>query len=155
MFDDKEYLSKEGLEKMKLELEDLATNKRKEVAERLEYAKSLGDLSENAEYQEAKEAQSMLENKIARLEDVIRRAVVITKHHGGVVQVGSTVIIKKESSNDKKEYEIVGHEEADVSEGKISNESPLGMALIGAKKGETVSFSGPNGEIKYKVLDIK
>ncbi len=152
--DNSEYLSKERLKEIKEELEDLKTNKRKEVAERLEYAKSLGDLSENSEYDEAQDQQSFLEERILHLEDITRRAVVITGHKGDKVGIGSSVKIKKISSGETKEYKIVGPEEVDVSNGKISNHSPIGMALIGKKKGEEIKALGPNGELHYKIIDI-
>lgn len=149
-----EYLSKERLEEIENELEDLKTNKRKEIAERLEYAKSLGDLSENSEYKEAKEQQSFLEEKIARLEDIIRRAVIIIKHKGDIIRIGSSTEIKNLNSGDIKNFTIVGPEEVDIAGGKISNLSPLGSALVGRKKGETVSVVSPNGEVKYKIIEI-
>ncbi len=152
--DNSEYLSKKRLEELKEELEDLKTNKRKEVAERLEYAKSLGDLSENSEYDEAQDQQSFLEERILRLEDIIRRAVVIKGHKGDKVGVGSSVKIKKIGSGEIREYKIVGPEEVDVSSGKISNQSPIGAALIGKKKNEEITAMGPNGELRYKIIDI-
>jgi len=151
---DKKYLSKEGLEKIKKDLAEML-EERKAVSEHIKYAKSLGDLSENAEYSDAKEEQAMLEEKIAHLEDVVRRGVVIKKQEGGVAGLGSTVVIKKIGGDSELSYEIVGAEEADISASKLSNESPLGSALIGAKKGEEVGFSTPGGEVKYKVLEVK
>ena len=152
--DNSEYLSKERLREIEEELKDLKTNKRKEIADRLEYAKSLGDLSENAEYKEAKEQQSFLEEKIARFEDIVRRAVIITKQKGDIVRVGSSTRIKNLDSGDEKEYMIVGPEEVDIARGKISNLSPIGSALVGKKKGEIVSVISPNGEVKYKIVNI-
>ncbi len=152
--DNSEYLSKERLKEIEEELEDLKTGKRKEIADRLEYAKSLGDLSENAEYKEAKEQQSFLEEKIARFEDIVRRAVIITGHKGDTVSIGSTVKVKKTDSGETKEYQIVGPEDVDVLNGKVSNQSPLGMALIGKKKGDTADAISPKGEIEYKIIKI-
>ena len=129
-----EYLSKEGLEKLKNELEYLKTDKRKEIADRLKHAKSLGDLSENAEYKETLEAMSLAEDRIEKLEDIIKRAVVIEKGSGSSVQLGSSVKIRKETDGKICEYVLVGQEETDVSIGKISNQSPIGGALIGKKK---------------------
>lgn len=149
-----EYLSKEGLEKLKNELESLKTKKRKEIADRLKYAKSLGDLSENAEYKEALEAMNLVEDRIEKLEDIIKRAVVIEKGSGTSVQLGSAVKIKKETDGKICEYVLVGQEEADISLGKISNQSPLGCALVGRKKGEMVKVLTPNGEIKYTIENI-
>ena len=151
--DNSEYLSKERLREIEEELKDLKTNKRKEIADRLEYAKSLGDLSENAEYKEAKEQQSFLEEKIARFEDIIRRAVIITEHKGDTIEIGSSVKIKKTDSGDVKIYKIVGPEEVDILSGKISNQSPVGSALIGKKKGDTVTIESPKGKIEYKIIE--
>ena len=149
-----EYLSKEGLEKLKNELEYLKTDKRKEIADRLKHAKSLGDLSENAEYKETLEAMSLAEDRIEKLEDIIKRAVVIEKGSGSSVQLGSSVKIKKETDGKICEYVLVGQEEADISLGKISNQSPLGGALMGKKKGDTVKVTTPGGEIKYIIENI-
>src|SRR3990167_11171624 len=134
---DSTYFSKEGLAKLKKELESLKTKKRKEVAGRLEYAKSLGDLSENAEYQEAKEEQQVLEARIADLEDILGRAVLISHQTpASFVDVGSVVIAQKEGNLKEDCYFIVGREEADPDQNRISNESPLGRALLGKKKWE-------------------
>ena len=149
-----EYLSKEGLEKLKNELESLKTDKRKEIADRLKHAKSMGDLSENAEYKETLEAMNLMEDRIEKLEDIIKRAVVIEKSSGSTVQLGSVVKIKKEVDGKICEYVLVGQEEADVSLGKISNHSPIGGALMGKKKGDTVKVAAPGGEIKYTVENI-
>ena len=151
---DNEYLSKEGLEKLKKELEFLKTGKRKEIADRLKHAKSLGDLSENAEYKETLEAMNLAEDRIEKLEDIIKRAVVIEKSSGSSIQLGSAVKIKKETDGKICEYVLVGQEEADVSLGKISNRSPLGSALVGKKKGDTVKVATPGGEIKYTIENI-
>ena len=149
-----EYLSKEGLEKLKNELESLKTDKRKEIADRLKHAKSLGDLSENAEYKETLEAMSLMEDRIEKLEDIIKRAVVIEKGSGSTVQLGSSVKIKKEIDGKICEYFLVGQEEADISLGKISNQSPIGRALMGKKKGDMVKVATPGGEINYTIENI-
>lgn len=149
-----QYVSAEGLEKLKKELVELKTTVRKEIAHRIESAKALGDLSENAEYQEAKDAQSQNETRIAELEDLIREAVIISENHRtDVVDIGSTVKV----SNGKGEisYTIVGSEEADPSGGKISNESPLGRAFLGKKKGETVDVKVPSGTQTFTIKDIR
>lgn len=149
-----EYLSAEGLEKLKQELNELKTVKRKEIALRLEHAKTLGDLSENAEYQETKEEQSLVESQIAGLEETIREAVLIKKEHGtDKVTVGSTIRIT--SDRGEESYTIVGSEEANPAEGKISNESPLGRAFLERKMGETVEVRTPGGAVAYKILEIK
>jgi len=149
-----EYLSKEGLEKLKNELESLKTDKRKEIADRLKHAKSLGDLSENAEYKETLEAMNLMEDRIEKLEDIIKRAVVIEKGSGSSVQLGSAVKIKKEADGKICEYILVGQEEADISLGKISNQSPIGRALSGKGKGDKVKVLTPGGEINYTIENI-
>ena len=120
----------------------------------MKHAKSLGDLSENAEYKETLEAMSLAEDRIEKLEDIIKRAVVIEKGSGSSVQLGSSVKIKKETDGKICEYVLVGQEEADVSIGKISNQSPIGGALMGKKKGDTVKVTTPGGEIKYIIENI-
>ena len=149
-----EYFSEEGLEKLKQELEELKTVKRHEIATRLEHAKSLGDLSENAEYQEAKEEQSLLESQIVEIEEVLRNAVIIKKDaHSSLVQVGSTVGVASEHGEET--FTIVGSEEADPKAGKISNESPLGKTFLGHKIGEKVEVKTPGGIVHYSILAIK
>ncbi|MBX4216170.1 transcription elongation factor GreA [Candidatus Parcubacteria bacterium] len=151
-----EYLSEEKLRELEKELEMLRTVKRKEIAESLEFAKSLGDLSENSEYIQAREDQANVEERIAKLESVLKSAVVVSKHHSSIVEVGSTVVVEKSGgANGPQKYQIVGSEEADMSVGKISNTSPLGAALFGRKKGETVSFKSPKGPSSYVIVDIE
>ena len=155
--EEKEYLTEEHLVELKKEFEDLTTNKRQDIAQRLEFAKSLGDLSENSEYKDAKEEQFFLEAKIAHLERVIRNAVIISKKEkSDTAQLGSVVTVQKQGDGDnvKQEYRLVGSEEANVAEGKISNESPLGIEIIGKKKGGVVEIKAPSGKIKYKIIDI-
>lgn len=149
-----EYLSPEGLEKLKRELEELKTVHRREIAKRLEAAKALGDLSENAEYQEAKEAQSLNEAKIQELEEVLRDVVLIRKPaHARSVQIGSTIEV--ESVHGRETFTIVGSEEADPPSGKISNESPMGQAFLGRAVGDTVSIKTPAGNDTYQVQKIR
>jgi len=149
-----QYVSAEGLEKLKTQLNELKTVARKEIAERIEAAKALGDLSENAEYQEAKDAQSQNEARIAELEELLREAVVISEHHRtDIVDVGSTVVAK--SDQGEVSYTIVGSEEARPAQGKISNESPLGKAFLGKKKGERVEVKTPMGSQVYTIRDIQ
>ena len=150
---DAKYVSEEGLEKLKKELQELKTAKRKDIAMRLEHAKSLGDLSENAEYQEAKEGLSMLEAHISEMEEMVRNAVIIKKNGSSdKVQVGATIHIK--SDKGEEYYTIVGSEEASPTEGKISNESPLGRAFLEHKIGDTVQVKTPRGTTKYAILGI-
>lgn len=148
------YFSEEGLEKLKKELEHLKTVKRREIASRLEHAKSLGDLSENAEYQETKEEQSMVENQIAELEETVRNAVIIKKSNSSdKVEIGSN--IKVRSDKGEQYFSIVGSQEANPLEGKISNESPLGKAFLERKVREMVEVKTPKGTTKYEILEIK
>lgn len=148
-----EYVSEEGLEKLKKELQELKTTKRQDLAARLEHAKTLGDLSENAEYQEAKEEQSLVESQIAELEEVIRNAVLIKGHRTDQVTVGSTVRVR--SDNGEESYTIVGSEEANPAQGKISNESPIGKSFLGRKVGDDVEVKTPAGAIMYSIVDIR
>ncbi|TSC53846.1 MAG: transcription elongation factor GreA [Parcubacteria group bacterium LiPW_39] len=148
-----QYLSEEGFEQHKQELEELKL-KRQEIAERLEEAKALGDLSENQEYIAAKEAQAFNEGKILELEQLLRDAQVIDKNKKiSVVQIGSTVEIKNNAKT--QTFTIVGSEEANPARGKISNESPLGKAFLGRKVGETVEAETPGGKVSYKITSIK
>ncbi len=149
-----EYLSPEGLGKLKAELEELKTVKRREIALRLEASKALGDLSENAEFQEAKEAQSLNEARIQELEEIIRNAILIEKPKDShTVQVGSTIEV--ESGRGRELFTIVGSEEADPARGKISNESPTGRAFLGRTVGEKVTAKTPAGEETYKIRRIR
>ncbi len=149
-----EYLSEEALEKLRQELLNLKTQKRQEIAARLEHAKSLGDLSENAEYQEAKEEQTLMEQRIAELEERLREAVVMAKPvQNDRVSIGSTVRIKTDGR--ETVYMIVGSEEADPAAGKISNESPLGKAFLGKKAGEKVEVKTPGGAMVYTIAEIR
>lgn len=149
-----EYLSPAGLEKLKRELEDLKTTKRREIALRLEAAKALGDLAENAEYQEAKEAQSLNEAMIQDLEEMLRDVVVIQKPtNAHVVAIGSTIEV--DSSHGHETFTIVGSEEADPLAGKISNESPLGRSFLGTSVGQAVVIKSPSGNTTYKIKKIR
>ena len=151
---DKQYLSKEKLEELKNELNQLKTVKRGEIAERLKAAKDFGDLSENSEYSEAREEQARVEGRIFELEEMLKQASIIEKS-GSVseVHVGSTVTVKKDGKT--LSYNIVGSNETIPEEGKISNESPLGKALLGRKGGENVSFQTPGGEVFYTINKIE
>lgn len=147
------HLTKERFEELKEELEQAKKEGRNDIAERLKRAKEFGDLSENAEYSEAKEAQSKLEANIIELENIIRNAVIIKKTHGKkTIDLGATVKVEK----DKKEFEytIVGSNEANPEKRLISNESPLGSAFIGKKEGDVVEVETPKGTAKYKILEI-
>lgn len=149
------YLSPEGIERLKNELQELKTAKRHEIAKRLQDAKELGDLSENAEYLEAKEAQSLNESRIAELEELLKNVVVIgTPQRKDTVEIGSTIEVKSKD-NGVERFSIVGSEEAKPAEGKISNESPLGRAFLGKKIGDEVEIKTPKGMAKYKVIKIE
>lgn len=150
-----EYLTKEKYDELVKELDNLKKVKRKEVAESLEYAKSLGDLSENAEYQEAREWQANIEDRISKLESILKSAEIVSAYHGETVGIGSTVSVQKQGETANKIYKIVGSEEADMSAGKLSNKSPIGAALMGKKKGQTFSCSTPIGTVSYKIIDVK
>ena len=151
-------LTPEGYEKLKQEIEHLSTEKRREVAERIRIARQFGDIAENAEYDDAKNDQMLLEHRIARLEDQLRNARVIEKGEitSDVVSVGSVVRLRDVDAKQTVEYYIVGSAEANPSESKLSNESPVGKAIMGHKKGETVEVTTPRGaRLKYKILEIK
>ncbi|MCX6764693.1 MAG: transcription elongation factor GreA [Candidatus Nealsonbacteria bacterium] len=147
------YLTKEGLEKFKKELEESKTVKRKEISERLKHAASFGDLAENAAYHEAKEAQAFLEDRINELRKIISGAMVVENQKNGRVQIGSSVTIS--SIDGEEKFQIVEHEEANSFAGKISFQSPLGKLLLGKLEGETVKFQTPQGKIDYKIIKIE
>jgi len=166
---DADYITKEKRKELELELEDLKGPKRKEILASLQYAKSLGDLSENAEYHQAREEQGKLEERIVKIEQILKSSQ--TVHHNGgnnVVEVGSKVIVKKVptesrgstiagaigTGNEEKTFTIVGSEEADMVKGKISNKSPFGVALFGKSKGDNVTFQTPSGLVNYKILSV-
>lgn len=149
-----QYFSQEGLEKLKQELDHRTNVLRPEIAARIREAKEQGDLSENAEYTEAKESQSLNEGRIEEIKTVLENAVLITDTKGSSkVSVGSSV--KVESKTGTKTYVIVGAAESNPLEGFISNESPLGAAFLGRKKGDTFKVKTPKGESEFKILDIK
>ena len=146
------YLTAGGLEKLKVELHELITVERPRVAARIHEAKLDGDLSENAEYEDAKQEQSFLEGRIATLELQIRNAEVIEKGKGDSVGIGSKVVIK--GLDGEETFTIVGSAEAAPREGRISNESPVGSALMGRKKGDTVTVQAPAGPIEYTLVNV-
>ncbi|OKZ75174.1 MAG: transcription elongation factor GreA [Clostridium sp. 26_22] len=150
-------LTQEGYDNLDKELNYLKTEKRAEIADRIKVALGFGDLSENSEYDEAKTAQAENEVKIAELENKIRHAKIIDEKEidTDTVQIGNTVKVLDIEFDEKVEYTIVGSTEVDLAENKISNESPLGAALLGAKKNQTVDVNAPAGIMKYKILQIK
>ncbi len=153
---DKQYLTSEKMQEFRKELEFLKTEKRKQVAENLEYTKKLGDLSENAEYHDARQVQAEVEDRISHLENLIKTAVIVDGSDSalkeGMVSIGSTVKVQKEGEKEVREYKIVGSEEADMAHGKVSNLSPLGSALLGKKKGDKVDVNTPKGKIVYTLI---
>ena len=152
-------LTPEGLDKLKAEIEHLSVEKRREVAERIKEAREFGDISENSEYDDAKNEQAMLEARIASLEDKLRSASVINASElsSDVVRVGSLVSVKDEGSGKALKYTIVGSTEANPSENRLSNESPVGKALLGRKKNDSVKVTLPNGkkrELTITKIDV-
>ena len=149
------YLSPQKFKELQEELEHLRTVKRREIADSLELARSFGDLSENAEYQKARDDQEELEEKIAFIDDMLRRAVLVEGHHSTIAELGSTVHVKKGTEGAKLTFTIVGSAEADLVNGKISNESPIGAAMLGKKKGDTFEVTTSKGTTKYSILQIE
>lgn len=148
------YLTQDGLEKLKSELSDIENNKLKEIANKIADARDLGDLSENAEYHEAKEQQSFLAGRASELKYKIKHASIIEKSKmNGIVAVGSEVIV--DAGSQKIEFEIVGSDESDPANGKISADSPIGRALLGNKVGSSIKAQTPAGERIYKISSIK
>jgi len=147
------YLSKEGLEQIRQELDQLVNVRRSEIAARIHEAKEHGDITENAEYEDAKNEQAFVEGRIQALSALVKNAVVIEENHSAThVQIGSTVTIS--SKDGRESFMIVGSAEAAPADGRISNESPVGRALLGRKKGDEVTVSVPAGDSKYKILSI-
>jgi transcription elongation factor GreA len=155
MPDSQQYLTSEKLQEFKKELDFLLNEKRKQVAENLEYAKKLGDLSENAEYHEARQVQAEVEDRIMRLENLIKTAKILDSQHGDVASIGSTVKVKKDGESEIKIYKIVGSEEADMASGKVSNLSPLGSSILGKKSGDKFEFNTPKGKVSYSLVSIE
>ena len=157
MNQNQEYIGREKHNQLQLELEHLKTVARKEVAKQLDYAKSLGDLSENAEYHEARDKQADIEDRIKQIESKLRQAIIVdeqsTGHHK--VGIGSKVKILKKGSTEALEFTLVGSEEADMENNKISYQSPLGGALLGHKKGELITVDTPKGTVEYTIEAIK
>ncbi len=149
-----DYITKEKKKELEKELEYLKGPKRVEILEALAYAKSLGDLKENAEYHQVREDQGKLEDRILKIEQILQSSQVVSGGGGDVVEVGSKVTVLKEGGSEEKTYQIVGGEEADMAQGKISNRSPFGEALFGKKKGDDVSFKTPNGVVNYKIVKV-
>jgi transcription elongation factor GreA len=151
-------ITPEGLEKLKTELEELQTTRRREVAERIKEAREFGDIAENSEYDDAKNEQAMLEQRIAQMEERVRRAIVVDKDQVDtrVVSVGVKVHVKDQKTGDSRKFQLVGTAEANPAEEKLSHESPIGKALMGRKRGEIVSVEVPRGgSRKLKITKIE
>jgi len=148
-------VTKDGLKKLQEELKNLTTVRRKEVSGRLKEAISYGDLSENSEYEEAKNEQAFIEGRILELENQIKNAQVVKGSHAKTVQIGSQVVLKKVGSTTQETYTIVGTTEADPFEKKISNESPIGHAIMELKKGDKVTVDTPSGKQRYEIVSMK
>ena len=150
-------LTPEGFKKLKEEIDHLSSAKRRQVADRIRVAREFGDIAENAEYDDAKNEQALLEHRIAVLEERLRAARVIEKKEisKDVVSIGSHVKLRDMDAKQTVEYHIVGSAEANPAEYKLSNESPVGKAIIGKKKGEVVEVSAPRGSLKFKIMEIK
>lgn len=155
MQDEKHYLSPEKKKDLEAELVDLKGPRRRAILDALAFAKSLGDLSENAEYHSAREEQGRLEERLSQIEEILKNSEIVTKHSTSSIGVGCVVVVKKEGDKEERTFSIVGGQESDMAKGMISHHSPLGQALIGKAKGDTVIFMTPKGEIKYKVISIK
>lgn len=154
MDNQQEFLTKEKKEALEQELNFLKTEKRSEILERLAFAKSLGDLSENAEYHSSKEDQGKNEARISQIEAILKDAVIVEVNTDGIVGLGSTVELKKEESGDIKTYQIVGSEEADLSVGKMAFDSPIGIAVMDKQVGDGVKVTTPKGETTYTIISV-
>ncbi len=149
------YITEGKRKELEGELDFLKTFRRKEIIEAIEAAKALGDLSENSEYHEARDEQGRIEDRIRRIEILLKTAVIVKKHSSSKVEVGASVKVKKAGERKEITYHIVGTEESDMSQSKISYKSPLGKALMGRKKGEEFEIKTPKGLVKYTLIDIE
>lgn len=149
------YLTKSKYDELSKELAELKTTRRQEVAHDLEYARSLGDLSENAEYHQAREEQAMIEDRIMVLENTLKNAEIVKEHHSDTVTIGSVITVQKNGDKEMQKFSIVGSDEADMAAGKISNNSPLGIALMSKKKGDEIKFKTPKGNSVFKIVSIE
>ncbi len=145
-------MTSEGLEKLKTELRELTEVRRPDVVTRIKEAKALGDLSENAEYQSAKEEQSFIEGRVEELEQMIKHAKVVGAEHKGTVGIGSKITVEIEGEKD--EFEIVGPTESDPTKGRISIDSPVGQAVLSRKVGDKVNVQTPDGSVQYKIVTV-
>ncbi len=152
----KEYLSQERYDELVKELDILKTVRRKEIAEDLEYARSLGDLSENAEFNKAREDQAIVEDRINQIENVLANAEIVKAHHGNTAEVGTTIHLLNKETNKEEIYILVGSEEIEFTQNRISLKSPIGSAIGGKSKGDEILVKLPNGkEINYTIKNIE
>lgn len=149
------YLTKEKFDELSKELIELKTIKRKDVAKALEYARALGDLSENAEYHQAREEQALVEDRIVFLENTLKSAVIVKEKHTDIIGIGSTIVVQKIGTKENQKFSIVGSDEADMTIGKISNNSPLGLALMGKKKNDEIKVRTPKGDTKFVIVSVE
>ncbi len=150
----KEYITKENKAALEAELKELSGPRRREIISAIEYAKRLGDLSENAEYHNAREDQGKLEERINQIDYILKHAVVVAQTVSGIVSIGCTVVIQKVGESNTRTLNIVGSEETDMLSGKISYKSPIGSVLMGHKKGDTVEVTTPKGIVEYEVVSV-
>ncbi|MCX6792939.1 MAG: transcription elongation factor GreA [Candidatus Falkowbacteria bacterium] len=149
---EQQIISEEGFQKLQEELHQLCTTKRREIADRIEKAKELGDLSENAEYSDAKEAQAFNEGRVSEITSLLKNITVVKTHGKNEIGMGSKITV--EAHGKEKEFTIVSFNEADPLSGKVSNESPMGLAFLNKKTGDMVTVHTPKGDIKYKITHI-
>lgn len=153
--EDKKYITKEKRDELKEELEHLTNTRRQEIATEIERAKELGDLSENAEYQQARADQANLEGRISEIKELLKSAEIVEHENSGVVEVGSTVSVRKKHSSKEQAYKIVGEEETDMSKGHIAHSSPVAQALLGHEEGDQVTIETPGGTTEYTIEEVK
>jgi transcription elongation factor GreA len=151
----KQYLTREKFDQLEKELVQLRSVGRREIAESLEYAKSLGDLSENAEYHQAREKQAQMEARLAHIEAILKNAVIVEPKKGSVVDIGSTVTYLKKGEKTSQTVTIVGSEEADIVAGKLSDISPMGESLLGKKEGDSGAVATPGGNVQYEIIKVQ
>lgn len=149
------HISKERKEALEAELQELKTVKRAEILGRLQYAKSLGDLSENAEYHTSREEQGKNESRIQEIESMLKHVIITEKNGSDIAGLASTVIVQKDGEKEKREYTLVSPQEADMASGKMSIDSPIGQAFVGKKKGDTAEIVTPGGTTKWKLVEVK
>lgn len=151
----KKYVTKEKKQELEQELDYLTNTRREEIAKEIERAKSMGDLSENAEYQQAREDQASVEGRIMEIKGILKSAEIVNHKKSDVVEVGSTVTLRKKYASTDQDFQIVGSEETNLAEGRISHTAPLGEALLGHKAGDTVEVKTPGGEVEYHIESVE